>query len=291
MEHKLSAETSWESLTVPAGSGAADIPGYSSGDEVDICLFAIATDGITESAASPVATIVIGAADPALPGALDAGSILITGGLGFAQIALATSADAALSRIQIYRAATSVTLNTSTHAVGAPFGVALSTTVTTIDGDATRTNLLRNSAFDDASDLTLGAGWAVSGGLATHTAGTAGAVSQSVSLTARKTYRGRVGVGGLTAGDLTPQLTGRTDQMGSAITADGDVYFALDAVSGNTEFAIAASTDCDASIDNLILFLVTANSMPQGAYDYYFEPQNSVGGAGPVAGPVTTTIT
>lgn len=290
VEHKLSGDAEYSSLTVSAGSGAADIPGYSFGDEVDIRLVAIATDGTSESAATSVATIVIGAGDPALPDALDAGAILITGRLGFASISVPTGSDPSLSRLQIYRAPSGVALDRDVHSVGSPYGVTLSTTMTFIDGDATRSNLLPNSTFDDATGATLGTGWAVAGGVATHTAGSAGTLSQTVALTGGKTYRGALVVAGRTAGDLTPKLIGGTDQSATSISADGVAYFAIEAVAGNVEFGLTAGTDFDGNVDALVLFEMSANSIPQGTFDYYIEPQNSAGGAGPVAGPFETTV-
>ena len=44
------------------------------------------------------------------------------------------------------------------------------------------------------------------------------------------------------------------------------------------------------SIDAVIAFLVTTLCIDQGTYDYYLEPQNSLGGAGPITSAFTVTV-
>lgn len=289
IEHRLSAAGSYDGQTVIAASGGAEIPGYSNGDTVVIRLVAIASDG-SESDPSGTQTITIGSDDLAIPGALGEASISVTGNLGHARISFASGSDSALAQVQIYRTPQGVTLNKSTHALGAPVAVASGTTIERIDGDGTRLNLLVDGGFDDAGSWTLGANWSVASGLASHADVAADAIEQTVALNEGATYRGGVTVSARTAGLATPTLFGGTSQTSSALADNGVGGFAITASAGNDSFGFDASADFDGSLDDVSLFRVTPSCVPAGAYDYYFEPQNADGGAGPVTDAFTTQI-
>ena len=153
-----------------------------------------------------------------------------------------------------------------------------------------RTNLITDSAFNSGAAWTPGGGWTIAGGVATHAPGTAGALSQALSLDAGKTYRTAFKVSEFVAGTVTPRLTGGTEVDGVAITSAGLVLDRLTAVSGNTELAIDAASTFDGAIDDLIVFLETATCVDAGAWDYWVEPQNDEKIAGPVSGPIQVTI-
>jgi len=274
---------------VPAATASADVSGYSAGDAVEMQVIALAGDGTASDPSTPVVHV-IGVNDPPVPGALDAGSITVTGGLGHATVSLATGADPDLNRIQLYRVPAGGTLDRDAHAAGAPFAALPSTTLGYIDGDGTRVNLQADAGFDVPAAWTLDANWAVAAGLASHTTGAADTIRQALSLTAGATYRGALDVSGLTAGSLTPTLFGGTDQTDTAIATNGTAYVSIDAASGNTDVGVAATSDCDGAIDNAVLFLVTAGCAPAGDFDYYLEPQNAAGGPGPASGPFNTRV-
>ncbi|WP_172298369.1 phage tail protein [Pseudoruegeria sp. HB172150] len=289
VEHRLEGAGAYTTFDVPAADGGAALDGYNAGDSVQIRLVGLSAIAL-ESDPSTAVTVEIGADDPDTPGALNERSIIVTGGLGRASITFATGSDEALDRVQIYRVPTGETLDKEEHAVGSPVTVTTGTTLTYVDGDGTRSNLLGNGAFDDASVWSADANWTLAAGEASHTPGAADTILQPLSLAESTVYRGQVTVSGLTAGDLTPTLFGGTDQSGDPISADGTIGIELGAVSGNTDFGFAASSDCDASIDDVILFQVTPSCVPAGEYTYYLEPQNSLGAAGPTTSGDTATV-
>lgn len=289
LNHRILGAGTWNSLTVPAANGSAEPEGYSAGDEVELQLIGIAADG-EESVPSATISVVIGGDDPQIPGAIDETSVVLTPGLGFAQIAFATGADAAFTRLQVYRKPAGDPLDRDAHAVGTPVAVSRNTTLTFIDGDATRATLVADGGMDNPGSWSLDANWAIAAGVATHTAGAADAIKQPMTLTEGKSYRGAITVSGLTAGTLTPTLFGGTAQTDTAIAADGTAYFSFTAGAGNTDFGLDASSDCDASADNAVLFLVTPGCVDHGTYDWVLEPQNDLGGAGPVTSAFTGTI-
>lgn len=289
IEHKLSSASSYDSTTVPAADGGADITGYTAGDSVVLRLVGIAADA-SESVPTATFSLVIGADDPPVPGALEEASIIVSGLLGNSQIVFATGIDSALARVQIYRVPTGDTLDRDIHAVGAPIPVTANTTFAYSDGDGTRENLVRHGGFDSGADWTLDTNWAVGSDVATHTTGAADTIRQAITLSAGKTYRGAVTLSGRTAGSLTPTLFGGTNQTDTAIAADGASYFEIAAVTGNTDLGFTATTDFDGSIDDVIAFLTTPSCVPQGTYDYYLEPQNDLGGAGTISSAFTVTV-
>lgn len=67
----------------------------------------------------------------------------------------------------------------------------------------------------------IGTNWAIAGGLATHTAGAAGSLSQARSLSAGKWYRLSYRTTGVSAGTVAPALTGGTQRDGVVRNSDG----------------------------------------------------------------------
>ena len=289
IDHKLSSVGTWTTLPVPVANGGANIDGYSSGNEVDIRVRAVTLYG-TPSAYTSTVTVMIGSEDPVLPSALNNNLITVIGSLGHANIALTTTADVETSQIQLYRVPAGNTLDRSIHAVGAALAVAPSSSLNTTDGDGTRTTLLSNGAFGSVSSWTLGTGWSIASGKATHSAGGAGNLDQAISFTSGEFYRLGYVVSGMTAGSLYPLISGGSDRTGTAISADGTYRDRIQAVTGNDLFSLVADLDFDGSVDDVVLFEETGACIDQGAYDYYIEPQNSDGNPGPVSGPFTVSI-
>ncbi|KAB6715138.1 phage tail protein, partial [Roseobacter sp. TSBP12] len=127
-------------------------------------------------------------------------------------------------------------------------------------------------------------------GVATHTPGTADAIAQALAATAGKYYRLGYSVAGLTAGSLTPRLTGGSDRPGTAITADGTYSDRIQAVTGNDTIDFVASSDFDAALDDVIAYLETSGCLSQGTHFVWIEPRNADDLPGPVAGPFEITI-
>lgn len=289
IDHKLSSAGTWSTLTVSAASGGDDIVGYSSGDAVDMRVRAVTLYG-TPSTYTSTITVTIGSEDLALPSALDDDLITVVESLGHAEITIGIASDDALAQVRLYRAPAGDALNRDLHAVGLVYAVSANSTVVLADGDTTRSNALSNPDFADASIWTLGSGWSIASGKATHSAGDAGNLDQSLGFTSGKFYRMGFVVSGMTAGSLNPLISGGSDQAGTTISADGTYRDRIQAVAGNDLFSLVADLDFDGSVDDVTLFEETGACIDQGIYDYYIEPQNSDGNPGPVSGPFTVSI-
>ncbi|MEL7113972.1 MAG: phage tail protein [Pseudomonadota bacterium] len=288
--HRLVGTADFAEIIVPAVNGGASLEGYAVADEVELQVFARSSGG-AESAPTDLLSVAIGADDPGVPAALDAGAISATGGLGAAVLGFATGNDPNLAQVQVYRVPTGQALDRAQHAISSPIAVIADTTASFVDGDATQANLLAAPLFQEAAPWTLGIGWALAAGAATHAPGTASDLSQALTLTPGSAYRGAVDVATVAAGTVAPTLTGGTAEAGPSLSAPGRVAFEITAVAGNDAFALAADASFEGVIGEALLFKPSAQSIPQGTYDYYLEPQNQRAAPGPLAGPFTLTIT
>ncbi|MDF3420144.1 phage tail protein [Sulfitobacter sp. KE29] len=288
IDHRLAGETVWSTVTISAAAGGASIEVYAAGAPVELRARAFANT--TPSDHTVIANVIIGGDDPAIPAALSDEAITVTGSLGHARINIAVPTAEAPSQIQIYRVPAGNPLDRDTHAVGLPIGVSSGSTISYVDGDGTRSNLIDGGEFGSGDAWVLGGGWSIAAGKATHAPGIAGALAQPLSLSAGKTYRTGFTVLDYSAGTVTPRLTGGTDVSGTAVTSAGLVLDRLSAVSGNTEFAINATSAFDGAIDNLIVFLETTSCIDAGTWDYWVEPQNDGNIAGPISGPFAAAI-
>ncbi|MGB2203105.1 MAG: phage tail protein, partial [Pseudooceanicola atlanticus] len=289
IDHKLTSAETWSMRSVPAAAAGTGLPGYSSGDQVDIRARAIATDG-TIGPDSATLTVIIGAQDQPVPGALEASAITVTGGLGHALLSFATGADAELAQVQVYRVPYGATLDKAAHAVGSPFPVGTSSTVSYVDGDATRTSIVPNGSFDSISDWS-GTDWTITDGRAWHEPEETGTpFLASVSADDGATYRWSIDVTGRTDGVVQPWMVGDTTASHSTISADGTYRFTLTAPANVVSLGVGCTGAFDGAIDNVIAYRETVACIGEGSYDYYLEPQNDLGGAGPVAGPFPAVI-
>lgn len=260
---------------------------YARDTAIEVFATTVSVHGVS-SAASATETFTVTGAAATLPTALDLGSMSAVGGLGAATLSLATNADT--TEVQLFRVATGVTLDPDAHQVGVPVAVIASTTITRVEGDNTRADMIDDGTFDTGTPWTAGGGWTIATGTATHTTGTASTLSQTLSLTAGTTYRGQIVVSGRTAGSVTVQLAGGTPVAHSALSADGTHLFALDAVSGNDRIEVVATSDFDGTVDDVVLYPASATSVPQGVWDYYAAPINAQRIANSPTGPVSVTI-
>ncbi|WFE92312.1 phage tail protein [Roseibium porphyridii] len=287
ISHRLSGAGSWTMLSVPTGSGGTAVTGYSSGDSVELSARAIAIDGIPGPSTATV-TVQIGADDGEMPDALPGGAT-VSGGLGVADIDFSTGSDATLNQVQIYRVPEGELLDRTIHKTGQPISVAQDTAYQVSDGDSTRASIVANGSFASAANWTLGDGWSIGAGVATHAAGSAATLTQAIALTGGKVYR--LGFEAtVTGGTLTPRLEGGTTVSGGTRDASGSYSDRLTADAGSDTLAFSANSALNGTVDTVVLFEETDDCAPQGTYDYYIEPINTDGQAGPVTGPLTATI-
>ncbi|MDX0275758.1 hypothetical protein GOC21_17710 [Sinorhizobium meliloti] len=228
--------------------------------------------------------------DPVAPVALS--SFALSGGspqLGRATLSFATANDTHLRRIALYRVPSGVPLDKNVH-TKIEIGAAPGTSFSYVDGDATRTNLYSNPGFDTDTVWTKGAGWTIASGKATHAAGSANSLLQTVALTAGQVYRYSVTVLDWTAGSVFTRFNGGTVVNGPALTANGTYRGTMTAVAGNNAAGFNESSTFAGSVDDAVLFQQTAACAPQGVWDYYAVPLNGSGIEGSQSGPVTVTI-
>lgn len=287
LERRLQGATSWIVETIPAANGGGNIDAYAAGQVVELRALGISATG-TAGPYSPVVSITVGEDDAGLPAAIDPESIQITTLLGGALVQFATGDDAATTAVRVYRS-TSAVLDRETDAVGGLIEVTPQQSYSTTLGDTTRTNLVAGGAMDSAANWTLGAGWSVTAGVAQHAPGSAGSISQSITIVASKWYR--VGYSAsITAGSVTARLTGGTVRSGTAATTSGAHRDRIQAVTGNTAIALLASADFAGSIDDLVAYVETAACLSAGTHYIWIEPQNADGSPGPISGPFSVEI-
>ncbi|BCH63204.1 hypothetical protein RvVAT039_04200 [Agrobacterium vitis] len=287
LQHRKSGTTAWTPIDFGVGDGAVLITSYVTGDVVQVRVAALGDTGLISAFSLPV-TVTIGADDGATPAQLPSGNINVVAILGGATIAFQTTDDAATSAIQIY-CSTVNDLETTTDAIGSPIAVEASRSYTVAVGDATRSNMLVNGGFDSSSNWTLGDGWMVSSGAAVHSSGTASNISQAVTLTAGATYRLSYDLT-RSAGSIQPKLTGGTTVFAGNRSASATIRETVQALSGNTALALAATDAFSGQVDNLVLYLETSTCLPQGTNYLWLEPRNANGVSGPITGPFTVSV-
>jgi predicted phage tail protein len=288
LDHRLHGAEAWSTVSIPAANGGGSLDLYMTGDVVELRLRGVSATGVT-GPDSAILTVNVGAADTAIPEALDEEAITVTTLLGGALIQFATGQDASTAQVQLYRSNSAV-LDRETDAVGAALTVAPQQSHSLSVGDTGRTDLVVGGQMDNALSWTLGAGWSIGAGVAQHSAGSADAISQALSASAGKYYRIALSVSGRTAGTVTPRLTGGSDRPGADIAVDGNHSDRIQAVTGNDAIELLASSDFDGAVDDVTAYLETAACLDQGSHFLWLEPQNADGVPGPLAGPFIITI-
>lgn len=233
--------------------------------------------------------------DPNAPLALDAFSQTAAAPhLGNAVFSFKTKNDPRAKTVDIYRVATGTSFDPSTATPVYTQVATASTTYGWTDGDTTRVNALTNGDFASDTVWTKGTGWTIAAGKATHAAGNAATLSQTLSPApgddVGSAWRWSVTITGMTASILVPRLTGGTTVGGPSLSANGTYRGSLTSVSGNNAYALAAGAPWDGSVDDAILYKASNTCAPQGVWDYYAVPRNASGVAGPTSGPITVTI-
>ncbi|WP_353429039.1 host specificity factor TipJ family phage tail protein [Paracoccus denitrificans] len=282
IDHREAGTTSWTTITIPVADGGGTITGYHSGEDVEIRARAISDTGVP-GPYGPVVTHLVGSGGVGIPAALDGDSITVTALLGGGLIQFAAGTDPNLAQVQLYRSMSAV-LDRETDAVGEPMPVAAAQSYSFAVGDTTRASLLASNGW------TAGAGWTVTGGEATHAPGSAGDLSQPVTVQTGRWYRVGFTVSDCIGGTVTPLLAGGSTVAGTPASADGLHRDRLQAVTGNDSFELAATDAFDGTVAGIVAYLETAACLAQGTHYLWLEPQSEDGLAGPAAGPFTLEV-
>lgn len=137
---------------------------------------------------------------------------------------------------------------------------------------SSRTELVTNGAFASDTGWTKGTGWTISGGTATHAAGSASELSQDITAVEKTGYYLTFTVSGRTAGSVTANI-GDTD--GTARSTNATFSETIHAGAGDTLVAFAASSDFDGSIDNVSVKSASIDAMTET-----LDSRSFMGGAG-----------
>lgn len=285
LEHRLTGAPTFNHVDFPATDGGItldpDDTGYANGDQVDLRAIAYSAGGTPSSGFSPTVDVTIGGNDAPIPAALDPSVVTVGPLLGGAVVQFQSNADSSTVNVRLWHSATSV-LDPDTDTIAATVAVVPSRSWSQPVGDTTRENLLTNA-------WSYGPGWSAAGDGAQHLPGSASDLAHVLALTAGKYYRAGFTLDAA-AGSLTPRLTGGTPVAGTARSADGLWSDRLLAASGNTAFALTASSTADLFVEDAFLFLETATSLPAGTHYFFLEPLNADDVGGPVAGPFSVVI-
>ena len=124
-------------------------------------------------------------------------------------------------------------------------------------------NCLQNGTFSSSSGWTTSAGWTISGGAATHSAGTTTLYQSLTGLVAGTNYTVTYTITGLTGGTVTANLGGTN---GSARSANGTYTEAINCGSTNTRLTFTPTTTFVGSIDNVSVNPVSSYWVISGGF-------------------------
>ncbi|MDX0424529.1 hypothetical protein GOC88_16865 [Sinorhizobium medicae] len=259
-------------------------------EELDVEVAFITSDG--DYGEWSVTANVTSTVDPTPPAALT--SFTLTGTaprLGHAAFSFSTGNDSHVRSVEIYRVPSGSAFDPDTATLVGTRAVGPSASYSFTDGDDTKTNLFANGGFDTDTVWSKGAGWTIASGKATHAAGSANSLLQTVTLTPAGTvFRYQFDVLDLTAGSVFTRFNGGTVVNGVARTANGTYRGSMTSLAGNVSAGFNESSTFAGSVDNVILYPETPSCAPQGVWDYYAVPLNGSDVEGPYSGPVTVTI-
>lgn len=281
VEHRATGTTDWTSASIPVANGGGAITVYASGAGVDLRARAVSAASVPGPYTATV-SLVVGAGDVGIPADLPAAGVAVSPLLGGASIAFRTSDDVSTAQVQVYRS-TSATLDRATDAVGAPHQVEPSRRYTVVIGDDTRENLLSGVWITDA-------GWSAAGATATHTAGTADAASQALTIAAGRWCRLGFTLSDISAGSVTPRLAGGSVRPGAAQAEDGFWADRIQAVTGNDRLEWLADSAFAGTVSGAVAYVETGSCLLQGTHYIWLEAQNTDGIPGPAIGPYTVRV-
>ncbi|WP_299165782.1 host specificity factor TipJ family phage tail protein [uncultured Tateyamaria sp.] len=282
VQYRLTGDADWMSVTIPAANGGGSIDVFAEGDAIELRGFARSYANVDGPASGVVSFVVGEDADPR-PAPIDEDTIALIGNLGGVSIQFALGDDANVASVQVYRSTVDV-LDRDADAIGTPLSVQPNGTATAQVGDLTRQNLLQGK------DIVAGDGWVVSGNVASHSSGNAGALEIACPIEADRIYRIGYVVSDVQSGSVSVALAGGVDQVGASVAADGSHAERLSSVVGTDRVEWRATGDFAGSVAGLIAYLETAACLTQGRHYFWLEPQNGQGFAGHVSGPFAVDI-
>jgi hypothetical protein len=288
VRHRLGTSGAWTTVYVPIAAGGLVIDDYAVDQTVTFVVRADASGKLSPS--SPVLSVVIGADDPDSPLGLDDEGVQVLPGLGPATVSIAVPSADAPDQVQIYRAPSGTPVSRTTHAVQSPIVVTPGSTMAIVDGDSTRATILSNGDFASATGWTAGNGWTIASGAASHADTGAGTLQKAITTSNGGAYRIAANITGRTDGGIVPKLLGGVAVSGLTTSTNGILLSRLVATSSTTSIGFTAEALFDGTMDDVIVFKETASCVDAGAWDYWIEPQNNLGFAGPMSGPFTVTI-
>ncbi|MCV9960723.1 hypothetical protein OIU34_02325 [Pararhizobium sp. BT-229] len=291
IQHRLAGAGTWGTpVSASASSGVVVIPGYFAGDEVEWQPRAVSINNIPSDWGS-TRTTTIGEDDPAAPGALDNSLIVVTGGLGKADIFFTVApSEANTTHVQLYHN-TIGSLDPVDDAILAPIDVDAGGSYTRVHGDPSIVTLVTNGSFSaPASPPTLGSNWTITSGHADHAPGTGGSISWSVPMSPGDEICLSVLINSISGGALTPRSTGTlTETWATAYTTPGLKLQSHVAGSANPTLGLLAATATACQIDDFAAYKKTPACLSQGNNYFWLQPFNGVT-PGPVAGPFLITV-
>jgi hypothetical protein len=157
----------------------------------------------------------------------------------------------------LYQDAAGITL----AGVGDPVGLMLDKSKGLVLGS----ELVANGGFDVDASWTKGTGWTISSGEASHAAGTASYLSQSVSLTLGKTYRATCDVVFVSGGSGAFQFRSGGTTTGMTVTSAnaGNTIEIFYRAEGNTQIAVFAGAGTSIVVDNISVKELPGNHATQ----------------------------
>lgn len=287
VEHRLTGAGSFSGpITCTGAEASIDIPGYAVGDSVEFRAWAKNANGDASGKTSTL-TKVIGAGDAGPAAALS--SVSITYGMGNAKIDFVTGANT--MEVRVYsQAGTGGTLDREADLVAIksvdPF-----TSASHLYGDNTRVNVITNGDFAASTGWTLGAGWTISGGVASKTAGSASVLDRLATIANPGiVYRYSFNITARSAGQVAPCFFGGTGLLGTYYNSTGIKQGTLTSLSGNNDAGFLSDSAFVGSIDDFYVYQQSTGCAPQGARTFWLETFNADGTAGALSGPYTGTI-
>lgn len=137
-----------------------------------------------------------------------------------------------------------------------------------------------DGSFGGASTWVLGAGWAIAGGVATHTAGSTAEMTGATTSTSAHYYKYTIEVSGRTAGSVQICL-GNDGNRCATISSNGTSSGNISSNGTNASIRFIPTTDFDGSLDNLDLVKVwrtgTRGIRVYGAHTARFENISTYG--------------
>jgi hypothetical protein len=289
LNHREGTSGGWTAATVPAANGGGQLTVYEEGDTVQLRVRGISAAAVA-GAWSATVTVVVGAEDLAVPGALDADLIAVATRLGGASVTVVTPADPAIARLQIFRSATT-TLDREADAYGQPVAAEGARSYVLPVGDQTRVSLIQNGDFGSATGWFVPADVTIAGGVAVKAAGAdIRFLRQSPAMTAGETLRVGYRITASVAGPVRIRCIGTTNADGPVGTATGSYRGTLTVPASPADIGAYFTAAADLTIDDVVVYRPTPACLPQGTQYLWLEAQNADGVPGPVAGPFAITI-